>query len=68
MINDNNDNKITEEKHVKLWLRKELLLKAVPTPGFLLSYMVISTVFCMIMPTCFKDYDFGITEFILYCH
>ena len=45
MINDNNDNKITEEKHVKLWLRKELLLKAVPSRGFLLLDMVISTVF-----------------------
>ena len=45
-----------------------IIIKGSAYPGFLTFIHGNINGFCMIMPTCFKDYDFGITEFILYCH
>ena len=45
-----------------------IIIKGSAYPGFLTFIHGNINGFCMIMPTCLKDYDFGITEFILYCH
>ena len=63
------EEKITSKKHLKQWFRSELILKIVSYVFVcvcvcLLFYMVIS-VFYKMISACFKDYDFGITEFVL---